>query len=450
MRLYDDETELSDLKIKQQQGSSAEQGQHWAGRSAASMFAGIFSAFSNATTKTLLTESKLIYGYPPAVIVFPVAAAIDIIDAEESWREVYTSKNKNLGKILNASAKTQKAVMVAAAVTVAVSAKFGVAVGTLGLMVPWVFVVTLGSLAVYETVLFARATVNYVLSENGSELKRVYRDKMITHGTKAVAFFALSAVVAVLMGLTLGQPIVIAAAVVGVAVALGMIGFGIALHIRHNNRLKAAKARNLSGLSEKVDTTKSFKTITEMTTVTHKEVRVDIQAKGHARFHATYEYQHNYAKVLNSVKKFDTRKEVFAKIMDAKIDDLEKQRDHAVGFDSWFSSIGRDEISKRQQKINALNELKKLVSESNEDAKVFNDEVDAISHKYSRVFQSFFKNKGEVETLFDAAKEYFAVERPQSRFKGGNQYGLLNSSEAETDSNSADSTKSFDNESLQF
>ena len=130
-------------------------------------------------------------------------------------------------------------------------------------------------------------------------------------------------------------------------------------------------------------------------------------AKGHQD---DYYYIRNLPRLLDAAKNkgFETLKRTFIVIIDEKIKLLDEQITGSSDSHSFFQSYHASENAKRSKKMGALGQLKAAVESTTGESKFITEEaLDKIIDDHAKVFQSFFKDTGDVEVIFNAAREYF-------------------------------------------
>ena len=396
-------------------------------------FAWIFSFFTYEKMKMLLMESTPGLPFPLQILVFPVVAVVEFIDAAAANIRLLWARNRNLGKLLNAYAKTQKAAIVIGAVTKGLL--LTLAGATAIAAIPELFVTALGMHSLFQFALFVRAVHKYRgLSDDDkkSALGTTYKNKMVQYGISSGVMFTITGAVTGLFLLPMfvaavANPIGLAVlGTLGVVTALSAFAFTRYMKNRHARQTArydkertqqligvGASSTKLSGSAKKSDMhTESFqeKQIGESKV---QQATVALGAKDTKDNRANdYEYVRNLANVLDQSRSRQELVQAFLNIIDEKIFNLLRQKASAVGPETWFQSIGFDENSKRQHKIEGLQELRKLIIENLNSPKnpsagwLTKQAIGNIVKKHPRIFQSFFKNKGDVENIFDAAKLY--------------------------------------------
>ena len=167
----------------------------WAQRAQSAFFTVVFSFFTTPAGKFLLMGKGLILHLPLQVFLFPIAAVLEVTEAAAALKLLYSSKNRNLGKTLDAFKKSQKAGIIVPAIALGLTATI-TGIPTLGMFVPYLFLTAIGSYTLYTIVQFAYSTYKYsTIKEKGSALREGYKQRMIEMGVRSVVGIVLTATI---------------------------------------------------------------------------------------------------------------------------------------------------------------------------------------------------------------------------------------------------------------
>ena len=410
------EKELQNFVINHGKSDPAEKVEQWVQRSQLGFFTGAFGFFTTPKNEYLLMVKPELLHLPLQVFVFPIAAILEIAEATTALVLLVRSKNKNLGKTLDLLSKIQKAGIIVTAVALAV---LSVATGVvaLGVAVPYLFLVGLGLHALYQTGQLFWSIRKFRQLPKGSALRETYRQRITVTGIRSGIGLIVTAVIGVLFVAAISSGVGLAiAAGIGIATMITGLLIGFVLARRAEKQAKQAALRGKTDSKSLSPQQKEIqdKIKTALAENAAPEVIYEATITDASEHADDYYYVRNLPRLLDAAKKqggMEKLKVVFGKIIQHKIEKLNHQIS-SVDLDDWHRRFNLSENKKREQKVDALKALKTCTEKVVSDEALLDDkEVQAIIDKYPKLFQSFFKNKDDVENILDAAREYF-VKRP--------------------------------------
>lgn len=374
-----------------------------------SVFTIVFIFFGTEKGKAFLMEHSLIGTTPVQDFVFPLVALIQWMLAGLAIYDFLTAKNRNFSKTSTALLLPTKAMVNTTAITIGVLLTKHVLPLAFGISVPYLF---LGMIAAYT--LWTAGSMAYHFykmrqAPEGSALREAHRAGMIANVIPTVVGIILCVVVGALFAASISSPFGLAVyASIGVGVLIGAMAASLYLKYRAKKQLepkngvqKFVPEQEIKNLVSNMDKSK----------IDHW-TKPEAEGDKNDRF-----YVREFKPLLKSAKRADNKLldgkdnhlvTVFTGIIGAKIQDLREQMEKASeNRSAFFNFFGIDERQKRQAKISGLFELKLLVGEVTGNNKIQASDIDKIIDNNPKIFQSFKREKSDVELIFDAAREYF-------------------------------------------
>jgi hypothetical protein len=344
------------------------------------VFTTIFGFFTTASGKDILMESKDIFHHslPLQVVIFPLAALLELIELTSSVTRMATTKNRNLEKTMDLTVTSIKTITVMTAIIIGTLAT--ITASAAPVIVPILFTAAMALSASYSIA----NTIYHLIG-----MKRAQKDSLLYQAhCQAMKKNLIKSVVGVML-----TGVIVGLFVVGVSTGVGLAvisAVGIAAMITAVVVPRVLKWR----ASRKVADSKDITKISHSGDDENKTDRLYVR-----NLHGKLEAAH------------DKKQELFG-IIDEKAARLKKEMNDKVGF---FATSQRP---KRTMKREGLLALKKLLEPSKKPSK---EEIDEISDNYPGIFQSFFRDKSDVENIFDVAKEFFAVDECPKQGTGKNE-----------------------------
>lgn len=386
-------------------------------------FTTVFSFFTTGVGKEFLMMKPLIDHLPLQVFLFPIAALLELAESTIALVHLANAENKNLEKSINFGTRALKSSIIITAVIIGVVATVTGAVA-LGAVVPYLFVTALALNTAFSIALSIYHAVKMLKASEGSALRQSHREELTKNLVRSVVGIIMVAVIATLfaVGVSTGVGLGVTAAI-GIATVIGVAIYAGVMKYRAK---KAAAAIKEQGYDRPEETEKDA--LLQEQPEPREAIRValsgqalpkDIVEASHAvgSDRSDRLYVRDIAGLLVAAKKSgpDKMRQVFQTIIDEKIKELEgqieKAQERAEKRPGLFNVFVPNEEPKRTEKIEALRELKEAAVDNyngSEVAQTF--EIDLIIKEHPGVFQSFMRDKGDVEVIFDAAKEFFAVD----------------------------------------
>jgi len=210
--------------------SFSEEAEPWIQRGQLGFFTMVFGFFTTPGGKEALMEHAAVAGLPAQVFLFPIAALLEMAEAAAAWHVFITARNQNLGKLLDALKKTQKAIIVSTAITLGTIAVVA-GITALTIFVAPLFIIAVGMHALYHAGVFIQSAYKHYRAPKGSALRAHYRKKMIANGIRTVVGVVLTVVIAglFLVGVSTGVGLAVVAGV-GIAAAVGAVTASVVLN----------------------------------------------------------------------------------------------------------------------------------------------------------------------------------------------------------------------------
>ena len=350
----------------------------------APLFMSVFAFFVKPEWLRLLMESPL------KLALFPFAAALEIVKAMISGIELGRARNKNLGKVSKFVLNTANAIIITTAVAGAIFAT-----SMFGLATPIMFVAAMGATALYNLTLTIYNAVKTSQFKSGSIEHAKHKANIFRFGAAAGIGAFITVGIALLMIAAVPFAPVVAGVSMGALAVAGVIGV-ISL-VKH---LRATKAQPINALPSS---------------------QIEEEALLNSENLAELENQASYYTIKNRTARMtkmspEDYRDFLMKETQKKIDQLgdkadEKSSDKVVVLRGLYTLLSKDlpEDAQKSLKENASNyfsgEVDRLGIKNISDLKT-KGIFKAAFNRYA--FQSFFRQRSDVEDIFIAAEEYFA------------------------------------------
>ena len=422
--------QLRSLEIKEKLSKFTDKGTVGLGYVQSTMFVGVFSFFFTRREELFLLQEHDLFGKPLQVYVFPLVALVDFLEAIFAGVNFATAHNKNLEKSLYLANKIIKASLVITAVSMGVYATIN-GVATLSAVVPYVFIAVMLVNTAFSLSAAIYHAVRMFKAPKASVLREAHKQALAKNIVGTVAGLTLTVVVGALLAVgvssAIGLPILASAGIIAI---VGAVIFN-ALIKRYSEKkrlrqgaeseqLKIFKVAQKGNVSESDSDNDEQPLLPD--DLIKNALKEDVSVKDivNASHGAGSKNDRFYVRIhLKSLlataehKGEETLKRVFISIVDEKISKLRSQiiesRDKRLpgGRPVLFNLFVPDETAKRNAKISGLTKLKQLIEEKKQGKLLF-EQIDAVAAQHPGIFQSFWKEKSDVELIFDTAKEFFA------------------------------------------
>lgn len=382
----------------------------------------IYGSFTTKTTKLLLMVDPLpVVHEPTQLFFFPVVAGIEIVSAIVGLVNYLNLSNKNAEKTLKLSANLLVTAIVATSILMGAVALFATAAVApiLGLVSAILFA-AVHTINISLAGFFSVYHFTHMMSApEGSALQAAHQKALLPNLIKLGVSSACMVVSIVFFLLALSNPaLTIPVGILGIgALAVSFLSIvGFSLYASHSakkaqekldDKIKSAtpvpvpasssvpnkQENNQQAQTAQVNKEKiGNKNLHSNTVKSMFFQRSRAAGDSHDRY-----YQRNIVGLLLTEKRsgYEKFQTSFDALIEHKIDVLSKEKSNANG-------LFKLEAKKRSAKINALIDLRDVVYKKDGYTQ---EEVVAIAKKYKSqgVFQSFNRNKGDVEVIFDAA-----------------------------------------------
>ncbi len=358
-----------------------------AGHLQQSFFMIVFGFFTTPAGKALLMSKHLInHNLPLQIILFPIAALFELAELTSAALHYYRTPNRHLMDSAVLAAKTVKVSMITTAILMGTAGTW-FKIAALSAIVPYFFA---GTLAAY-TVFYLGLTLYHLKKlfdkekvPKNSKLYLEHKHRFINHLITTMTLIVFVGVITTLF-------------VLGVSSGIGL---GITAGIGIATIVTSLLCRKVIAIYHKHDAQeeKSAEDISKSIGKTEEDDDTNEALGSKDDFFYIYDYS-------TSIKS----KSDFIEIIDKKIAKLESalSNEAPTNRNRCFRVFFPNEKNKRDQKIKALTELKKLIEENQENNRINNEKIDNIIKENPKIFHSFFHNKGEVEVIFDTVRYHF-------------------------------------------
>lgn len=381
-------------------------------------FVGIFGFFTTVGGKALLMVKHLTKHAALQVFLFPIAGVLEIADATAAGVKLGKAKNKNLDKTMNFVSKTIPATIIVTAITLGITA-FALNLAALGAVVPYLFVTALSINAAYHLSNTVYHAIKMCKAERGSALRAAHKKKLISNTITTVLDVLIVGVIFGLFVAAVSTPISLA---VVASVGIVTLGTGVAISIfMQRYAKKQAKKIEERAKTAAAEEKCPLLTVNNNSAEANYDIKELTTAKGSEGDRL---YVRNLATLLNAAKKIDTQnamenkesnllQQIFLKIITAKIENLTAENNaddkNANNRSSFFNMFTLNEKKKRKAKMDGLTALQENIEKFEKQTPINEVEINNIIKEKKRagIFQSFWKDKSDVELIFDAGKKYF-------------------------------------------
>lgn len=365
------------------------------------IFATVFAFFFNEATATVL-QNTLAH-----LILFPLAAATDVVKTLLAAIDLFKARNKNLGTVAVLLIEAAKAILVGTAVVGGI-----VAAAAFAALAPILFTIALGGATLYGLGLTIFNGYKWATTPKNSPMREVYKEN-----TKAYAKgTGLGAVLTTAVGIIMILKAPVVSTVLAVTAAVSAAAYGIWKAVKFFGTFKSNEAEMQSMNSDSTDEDSSINGNENQPLL--QPAPAPIAASNDAvlgtSWHNYYDYKNRGAQVSFYGNDSQQKKNYLVEQIDAKITQLNDQIMQVNN--SFFGGL---EETKRRNKIEILTELKNIVENNNiKQVDYFSDFVtnnakslanyfeQHFSKAFKDAFQSFFKAKSDVQDIFEAVEEY--------------------------------------------
>jgi len=324
----------------------------------AGFFSGLFAALTNNTAAEFIQKGVGQY------IFFPFTFGIGLVKFGLSIYQYTKAKNKNLTKSASLGLEALSTLLIA------ISVIGGFAAGAIfGALAPILFPIALGIKVLWDVGLTLFHGIKWA-STTDPETRALHKKLFRQHLIQSLIGIGLTVSLTLAMGFGLKAALFAGSALAGFGFLSG-VGKGLYAHLSSKKQLSTENEPTVDNPSA-----------------------IESDNAPNEREKSSYFYSENRkAKMTQQADK----KQFLINEITKKISQLEPY----IAKQGFFNRFQR---TKRRSKIEALNEIQKLLENETSTAL---KEFETIIEKNPKAFQSFFKDTGDVEDIVSAVEHYF-------------------------------------------